>query len=62
MRRWHVEVPVFREWGRLSFTAIFALQAWFMLMSFLLEVPTGTVADRFGRRVEALWVLEGPSA
>src|SRR5512137_1383686 len=45
-----VLIPFFREWGHLSFVAIFALQAWFMLASFALEVPTGAVADRFGRK------------
>jgi MFS family permease len=45
-----VVIPFFREWGRLSFTQIFLLQSWFMLMNFLLEVPTGAVADRFGRK------------
>ena len=45
-----VVVPFFREWGHLSYTQIFLLQAWFMLMNFLLEVPTGAVADRFGRK------------
>ena len=46
-----VIIPFFREWGRLSFVQIFALQTWFMVMSFLMEVPTGAVADRFGRKV-----------
>jgi MFS family permease len=46
-----VIIPFFRDFGRLSFAAIFGLQTWFMLMSFLMEVPTGAVADRFGRRV-----------
>ncbi len=46
-----VIIPFFREFGGLSFAWIFALQTWFMLASFLLEVPTGAVADRFGRRV-----------
>jgi MFS family permease len=46
-----VIMPFFREWGRLSFAEIFALQTWFMVMSFLMEVPTGAVADRFGRKV-----------
>jgi MFS family permease len=45
-----VVTPFFREWGHLSFTQIFLLQSWFMLMNFLLEVPTGAVADRFGRK------------
>ena len=46
-----VIIPFFREWGRLSFVQIFALQTWFMLVCFLMEVPTGAVADRFGRKV-----------
>ncbi len=46
-----VIIPFFREWGQLSFVQIFGLQTWFMLMNFLMEVPTGAVADRFGRRV-----------
>jgi len=37
--------------GRLSYVQIFGLQTWFMLMAFLMEVPTGAVADRFGRKV-----------
>jgi MFS family permease len=46
-----VIIPFFREWGRLSFVQIFALQTWFMVVCFLMEVPTGAVADRFGRKV-----------
>ena len=46
-----VIIPFFREWGRLSYVQIFGLQTWFMLMCFLMEVPTGAVADRFGRKV-----------
>ena len=46
-----VIIPFFREWGRLSFVQIFALQTWFMVACFLMEVPTGAVADRFGRKV-----------
>jgi MFS family permease len=46
-----VIIPFFRDWGGLSYVQIFALQTWFMVMSFLMEVPTGTVADRFGRKV-----------
>ena len=46
-----VIIPFFREWGHLSFVQIFGLQTWFMLMNFLMEVPTGAVADRYGRRV-----------
>ncbi len=46
-----VLVPFFRDWGGLSFAAIFLVQAWFQVWSFVLEVPTGAVADRWGRRV-----------
>jgi len=46
-----VIVPFFRDWGGLGFAAIFLVQAWFMVWSFVLEVPTGAVADRWGRRV-----------
>jgi MFS family permease len=45
-----VIIPFFREFGGLSYAWIFALQTWFMLMSFAMEVPTGAVADRYGRR------------
>jgi predicted MFS family arabinose efflux permease len=44
-------VPFFRDWGGISLGRILLLNAWFMLWNFLLEVPTGSVADRFGRRV-----------
>ncbi len=46
-----VLVPFFRDFGGLGFTAILLVQAWFQVWSFVLEVPTGAVADRFGRRV-----------
>ena len=45
-----VLVPFFTEWGQISFTRLMILQAWFMLWTFLLEVPTGTIADYFGRK------------
>lgn len=46
-----VIMPFFREWGGLSYVQIFGLQTWFMVASFLMEVPTGAVADRFGRKI-----------
>ena len=45
-----VLVPFFTEWGKISFTRLMILQAWFILWSFLLEVPTGAIADYFGRK------------
>lgn len=49
-----VLVPFYRDWGGLTYTRIFTLNAWFMLWSFLLEVPTGTIADLFGRRTSII--------
>ncbi len=44
-------VPFFTEWGGLQFSDVLFLNAWFMFWNFLLEVPTGTVADFLGRKV-----------
>ncbi|MBI3782451.1 MAG: MFS transporter [Deltaproteobacteria bacterium] len=49
-----VLVPFFRDWGGISYTQIFTLNAWFMFCNFLLEVPTGTIADVFGRRTSLI--------
>ncbi len=46
-----VLVPFFIEWGRITFSQILFLNAWFMFWNFLLEVPTGTVADFLGRKI-----------
>jgi len=46
-----VLVPFFRDWGGLDYTHIMLLNAWFWFCSFLLEIPTGTVADVYGRKV-----------
>ena len=46
-----VLIPFYRDWGGLSFSRILLLNAWLMLWMFLLEVPTGTVADFLGRKV-----------
>lgn len=45
-----VLIPFFTDWGGLSFFQIMILQSWFMLWIFLLELPTGTIADYFGRK------------
>ncbi|HEX5035752.1 MAG TPA: MFS transporter [bacterium] len=45
-----VLIPFFTEWGHLKLSQVFFLNAWFMFWNFALEVPTGTVADRFGRK------------
>ncbi|MFQ6009589.1 MAG: MFS transporter [Candidatus Aenigmatarchaeota archaeon] len=43
-------IPFFTEWIGFNFTQIFLLQAWFMASIFFLEIPTGTIADRYGRK------------
>ncbi|MCD6115166.1 MFS transporter [bacterium] len=45
-----VLVPFFIDWGGINFTQIMILQSWFMLWTFLLEIPTGAVADYLGRK------------
>ena len=45
-----VLVPFFLDWGQINFTQIMILQAWFMFWVFILEIPTGAVADYLGRK------------
>jgi MFS family permease len=45
-----VLVPFFTDWGGVSLATAQALQSWFTFCVFLLEVPTGIVADTFGRK------------
>jgi predicted MFS family arabinose efflux permease len=49
-----VLVPFYTEWGKISFSQVMWLQSWFVLWIFVLEVPTGAVADRFGRKASLL--------
>ncbi|MFY9457858.1 MAG: MFS transporter [Candidatus Spechtbacterales bacterium] len=49
-----VLVPFFTEWGGISFSRITFLQAWFVLWVFIFEIPTGALADRFGRKVSVI--------
>lgn len=46
-----VLIPFFTEWGGLTLTQTQTLQSWFFLCIFLLEIPTGALADWFGRKV-----------
>lgn len=48
-------VPFFTDWGRIKFSQILFLNAWFMFWIFLLEIPTGTVADFLGRKVSMMF-------
>lgn len=45
-----VLVPFFTEWGGVSLFQVQLIQSWYMLWVFLLEVPTGAIADYFGRK------------
>ncbi len=44
-------VPYFIDWLRVDYTRLFLLEAWALFWIFTLEIPTGIVADKFGRRV-----------
>lgn len=45
-----VLIPFFTDWGGISIATAQALQSWFTLCIFALEVPTGVVADHIGRK------------
>lgn len=45
-----VLIPFFTDWGGLKFVQIMILQSWFMFWTFILEIPTGAVADYWGRK------------
>lgn len=45
-----VLVPFFTEWGGISLFQVQILQSWFMFWLFVLEIPTGAIADKFGRK------------
>jgi len=49
-----VLVPFFKDWGGLSIFQMQLIQSWFMMWVFLLEIPTGAVADYFGRKVSLI--------
>src|SRR5512137_2098302 len=46
-----ISVPYFLDWLRVDYTRMFLLQAWFLFWIFTLEIPTGVVADKFGRKL-----------
>lgn len=49
-----VLVPFFTDWGGISFSRVTLLQAWFVLWVFIFEIPTGALADRFGRKISVI--------
>ncbi|MBN1570591.1 MAG: MFS transporter [Acidobacteria bacterium] len=49
-----VLVPFFTDWGGISFSRVLLLNTWYMFCVFAFEIPTGTVADFFGRKTSML--------
>lgn len=49
-----VLVPFFLDWGQITFTQIMILQSVFVFSIFLLEIPTGAIADYFGRKTSLI--------
>lgn len=45
-----VGLAFYLDWGKLDYTRIFVLESVFVFCVFFLEIPTGTVADKFGRK------------
>ena len=45
-----VIVPFFTDWGGLTQFQVQLIQSWFSFWVFFLEIPTGAVADRLGRK------------
>lgn len=45
-----VLVPFFTDWGGITLFQVQILQSWFSIWVFLLEVPTGALADHLGRK------------
>ncbi len=45
-----VLIPFFTVWGGIKFSQVMLLQAFYTLTIFIFEVPTGAIADRFGRK------------
>lgn len=49
-----VIIPFFTDWGGLNLTQVMILQSWFVFWIFILEIPTGAIADRFGRKTSLI--------
>jgi len=45
-----VLVPMLTQWADLSMVKVQFLQSWFMFWVFVLEIPTGAIADKVGRK------------
>ncbi|MFH2028396.1 MAG: MFS transporter, partial [Nanoarchaeota archaeon] len=49
-----VMIPFFTIWGGITFAQVMILQSFFVFSKFALEIPTGTIADRFGRKTSII--------
>ncbi len=49
-----VLVPFYTEWGGLTFSQVMLLQVSYTMAVFFMEIPTGVIADRWGRRSSLL--------
>jgi MFS family permease len=45
-----VLIPFYTRWGHISLLQVQFLQAWLMFWTLVLEIPTGVIADKFGRK------------
>ncbi len=49
-----VTIPFYLNWAKLDYFRMFLVESIFVGCVFLLEIPTGVVADRFGRKISLI--------
>ncbi len=49
-----VLIPFYIDWGGITFQQIMILQSFFVFATFALEIPTGAIADYFGRKTSII--------
>ncbi len=45
-----VLIPFYTDWGHLNLTQVQIIQSWLMIWMFVLNIPTGVIADHIGRK------------
>jgi MFS family permease len=55
-----VLVPFYLDWGKVSYTQVMILQSFYVIIVLIMEIPTGAIADHFGRKTSL--VLAGISS